>query len=142
MLVRSHMSKNPITINRNRVYSDAFDVMEKGNLHHIPVVDEKDRIVGILTQRDLHLAAQYFKEAPVEVSEVMHSPVVTISQDELLADAARKMVDHRLGALPVVDGEHRLTGIITEVDMLRVLTNVLDRMGQAGSQEPVRELRP
>jgi CBS domain-containing protein len=74
MQVENYMSHAPITLRDDTVYWEAFDIMREKELHHIPVVDANGTVVGILTRRDLQISAQHFKEAPVEVSEVMHSP--------------------------------------------------------------------
>ncbi|MCP4286187.1 MAG: CBS domain-containing protein, partial [Gammaproteobacteria bacterium] len=85
MRVEKYMSLVPITIRDDTVYWEAFDIMREKDLHHIPVVNETNAVVGLITRRDLKIAAMHFKEAPVEVSKVMHSPVVTISPGELLS---------------------------------------------------------
>jgi acetoin utilization protein AcuB len=126
MLVEKYMSHAPITIHDDTVYWEAFDIMREKDLHHIPVVNENDAIVGILTRRDLQVAAQHYREAPVEVSEVMHSPVVTTSPGELLSEAARQMIDNRIGGLPVLDTNGQMTGILTETDLHRAL---IDQLG-------------
>jgi len=127
MRVESYMSNAPITIRDETVYWEAFDTMREKDLHHIPVINEDNAVVGILTRRDLQIAAQHFKEAPVEVSEVMHSPVVTISPGELLSEAAKQMIDNRIGGLPVLDTNDQMVGILTETDMLRAL---IDQLGK------------
>ena len=126
MQVESYMSNAPITLRDDTVYWEAFEIMREKDLHHIPVVDENNAIVGILTRRDLQISAQYFKEAPVEVSEVMHSPVITISPGELLSEAAKQMIDNRIGGLPVLDTNGQVVGILTETDLLRAL---IDQLG-------------
>ena len=127
MRVESYMSNAPITIRDETVYWEAFDTMREKDLHHIPVVNEDNSVVGILTRRDMQIAAQHFKEAPVEVSEVMHSPVVTISPGELLSVAAKQMIDNRIGGLPVLDTNDQMVGILTETDLLRAL---IDQLGK------------
>ena len=127
MRVESYMSNAPITIRDETVYWEAFDTMREKDLHHIPVVNEDNAVVGILTRRDLQISAQHFKEAPVEVSEVMHSPVVTISPGEPLSEAAKQMIDNRIGGLPVLDTNDQMVGILTETDLLRAL---IDQLGK------------
>ena len=127
MRVESYMSRSPITIRDNTDYWKAFEIMQDEDLHHIPVFDENYKVVGILTRRDQKIAAMHFRESPVEVSEVMHSPVVTIAPGELLSEAARKMIDNRIGGLPVLDENDHIVGILTETDLLRAL---IDQLGQ------------
>lgn len=125
MQVANYMSQAPITLRNDTNYWKASEIMQEKDLHHIPVVSESDEVVGILTLRDLKIAAMHFGEANVEVSEVMHSPVVTVAPDLPLAEAAQQMVDNRIGGLPVVAGNGRLTGILTETDLLRALIDQL-----------------
>lgn len=125
MNVSAYMSDTPATIRGDVDYREAVEIMHEKNLHHIPVVDADDSVVGIVTQRDLQLAARHFREACVEVSEVMHTPVVTIAPDAPLAFAANQMISHRIGGLPVVDGG-RVVGIVTETDLFQALADLLD----------------
>ena len=127
MRVESYMSRAPITIRDDTDYWKAFEIMQKKDLHHIPVVNENNKVVGILTRRDLKIAAMHFGETQVEVSEVMHSPVVTIAPGELLAEAAKQMIDNRIGGLPVLDANGQIVGILTETDLLRAL---IDQLGK------------
>ena len=127
MRVESYMSYTPITIRDDTDYWKAFEIMQEKDLHHIPVVNENSAVVGILTRRDLKIASMHFKETPVEVSEVMHSPVVTITPGELLAEAAKQMIDNRIGGLPVLDANGQIVGILTETDLLRAL---IDQLGK------------
>lgn len=126
MQVENYMSRTPVTIRDDSVYWQAFDIMQEKDLHHIPVVNENNAVVGIVARRDLQVAAQHFKELPMEVSEVMHSPVVTISPAEPLTAAARQMIDKRIGGLPVMDKNGEMVGILTETDLLRALIDQLD----------------
>lgn len=127
MRVESYMSHAPITIRDDTDYWQASEIMQERDLHHIPVIDRDEKIVGILTLRDLKIAAMHFGEAHVEVSEVMHSPVVSVAPGESLAEAARQMIDNRIGGLPVLDANGQIVGILTETDLLRALIDQLDQ---------------
>ena len=126
MLVKSYMTHGPVTIRDNTDYWKAFEIMQEKDLHHIPVVNEHSAVVGILTRRDLKIASMHFGEAHAEVSEVMHSPVVTVTPGELLAEAAKQMIDNRIGGLPVLGADGQVVGILTETDLLRAL---IDQLG-------------
>jgi len=126
MHVSDYMTAAPTTISASADYQQAFEIMEQHDLHHLPVVDASDCVAGILTRRDLQLAARCFKEAPIEVREVMHTPVTTIAANADLAEAVERMRHDRIGCLPVSeDGGHHLVGIITETDLLRALEGLL-----------------
>jgi acetoin utilization protein AcuB len=120
------MTRSPVTIRNDADLGAAFEIMETRDLHHLPVVDGENQVVGILARRDLKLAAQVFREAPVEVSEVMHTPVFTIAVDSTLSSAARQMMENRIGSLPVMDDSRHVVGILTETDLFRALTDVLE----------------
>lgn len=126
MLVRDYMSPAPMTIAADADYKQAFTIMQDNHLHHLPVVDAQKKVVGILAQRDLKLAAQHFHEAPVEVGDVMHTPVTTISADQDLTSAVERLIAEGIGCLPVFDSDgDELVGIITETDLLRALRDLL-----------------
>lgn len=126
MHVSDYMTATPITIESGSDYQEAFQIMEERDLHHLPVVNASGSVIGIVTRRDLQLAARCFKEAPAEVGEIMHSPVTTIAPDADLAAAVERMRADRIGCLPVsTDGGHNIVGIITETDLLRALSQLL-----------------
>jgi CBS domain-containing protein len=126
MHVSDYMTATPVTIETGADYQEAFQIMQERDLHHLPVVNAAGAVTGILTRRDLQLAARCFKEAPAEVGEVMHSPVTTIAPDADLAAAVERMRSDRIGCLPVsTDGGRNIVGIITETDLLRALAQLL-----------------
>jgi len=119
------MSTPPITIGPDSVYHKALKLLQANGLHHLPVVDTHGKLVGIIAERDLLLAASHYVQNPVDVAEVMHREVITATSDMQMAEAATLMVDHKIGSLPVVDAERRLVGIITESDVFRAFIEVL-----------------
>lgn len=125
MLVSDYMSSAPVTVHKDDNYDVAFEIMDRKNLHHLPVVNGENQVVGIVTRRDLQLAARVFKEAPTEISEVMHAPVLTISADARLSEAVKLMHDNRIGCLPVIGADNHVTGVLTETDLFRALTELL-----------------
>ena len=129
LLVGNRMSKPPLAIRADADYRTAFDLMRKRRVHHVPVVNARGVIVGMLAERDLLLAVTHYQNAPVEAQEVMHSPVVTVNEKTPLAKAARTMLARKIGGLPVVDAKRRLLGMITETDVLRELVGLLGKGG-------------
>jgi CBS domain-containing protein len=130
MKVRDLMSTNVATLGRNDTLTLADDVMKSKRIRHLPVLED-GRLVGILTQRDLFHAAMStalgFGEkaqkeflVTVPVKEVMTDEVVTIGPDEDVKSAARKMLELKIGCLPVVEKE-KLLGLLSESDLLRVV---------------------
>jgi len=126
MLVSDYMSSAPVTVHKDDNYDIAFEIMEKKNMHHLPVVDGENKVVGIVTRRDLQLAARVFKEAPTEISDVMHTPVFTTTANAKLSSAVKLMHENRIGCLPVIGEDKHVMGMVTETDLFRALTNLLD----------------
>jgi len=123
MLVRDYMTRPVIAIGRDTEFHAAFDLMRHHNIHHLPVV-EAGRVVGIVAERDLLLAAANFGPALVPVGEIMRAPVTCISQRASLRSAARMLVLRHIGSLPVVDSRKALVGMITETDVFKVMAGM------------------
>ncbi|MEJ2177297.1 MAG: CBS domain-containing protein [Gammaproteobacteria bacterium] len=127
MLVHEYMSKSPVTVRDDNVYLDAFRILENSEMHHLPVVNANGEVVGILARRDLQLAARLYRESPIEISEIMHTPVQTTPSNVSLSSAAQLMMEQRIGCLPVLDKNNKLEGILTETDMFRALCDLLKK---------------
>lgn len=141
MLVRDHMSARPVTIRSDADYKSALRLMQEHALHHVPVLDDKKHLVGIVAERDLLLAATHHLQAVVEVGEVMHRDVVTTTRNAPLSEAAALMVDHRIGGLPVLDAKQRVVGVITETDIFRAFVATQREMESAGKPPRKRSSR-
>jgi acetoin utilization protein AcuB len=123
MLVRDYMTRPVIAIGRDTEFHAAFDLMRHHNIHHLPVV-EAGRVVGIVAERDLLLAAANFGPALLPVGEIMRAPVACISPGASLRSAARMLVMKHIGSLPVVDSRKTLVGMITETDVFKVMAGM------------------
>jgi acetoin utilization protein AcuB len=128
MKVRDLMSADPIAVSPDTTVFDARQTMLKERIRHL-LVTEGQRLLGIVTDRDirLNLPSQAtslsvwevnYLLARLTVEEVMTTGVIIIGPDQNARNAARLMLEHKIGALPVLDGG-RLIGIITETDVLR-----------------------
>ena len=128
MKVRDIMARDVATLDWNDELGLADDIMKLGRIRHLPVVDE-GRLVGIMSQRDLFKAslasAMGFGEKAkrefmktVTVKEVMVDEVITISPEASIEQAARVILEKKIGCLPVTE-EGNLVGLITETDILR-----------------------
>ncbi|MEZ4862522.1 MAG: CBS domain-containing protein [Caldilineaceae bacterium] len=133
MLVRDRMSAPAITITANESFHKGLHVMQARKLRRLPVVDAENRLVGIVAERDLALAASHYLTAPVDVEEIMCKEVLTIGPDTSISEAAILMVDRRIGGLPVVDAEQHVLGIITESDIFRTF---VDLVRQGATDDP------
>ncbi len=128
MLVRDRMSAHPVTIRSDADYKTALKLMQEHDLHHVPVLDEHRKLVGIVAERDLLLAASQHLQTTIEVGEVMHRDVATVTRDMPIAEAAALMVDRRIGGLPVVDADQQVIGVITETDIFRAFVEIERRL--------------
>lgn len=132
MLVRDRMSVPPETVGPNADYKKALGMMQAHALHHLPVVDTRGNLVGIVAERDLLIAANHYLGSAVEISEVMHKGAVTVTPRDSITDAAVLMAQHKIGGLPVVDNG-KVVGVITETDIFRAF---VDMIGQLRTEEP------
>jgi acetoin utilization protein AcuB len=124
MKVSQYMSRSVITVTPQTEFHRAFDLMRSRRIHHLPVVDG-ERVVGIVAERDLLLAAANFGSAEVPVAEIMQGPPVCVADDAELKQAARLLVVKHIGSLPVLDARNVLVGIITETDIFKVAAGML-----------------
>ena len=130
MRVRDLMSFKPITVDPATPMLEARQRMADARIRHL-IVTEGSRIVGIVTDRDirLNLASPATSLsvwelnallARLTVGEIMSRSVLVVEGDRPVAEAARIMIDHKIGALPVVE-DGRLAGIVTESDFVRLV---------------------
>jgi acetoin utilization protein AcuB len=132
MLVRNRMTPDVRTVTPETTLAQALSVARTHGIRHLPVV-QNDRLVGLVTDRDLRLAmppvwadTESELQAALHertVSEVMQSRIFTTYPDLPVETAARLLYENRIGCLPVMD-EGRLVGILTETDLLRALVEL------------------
>lgn len=132
--VRDIMTTEVTTLGRNDSLQLAKDIMTLGRVRHFPVVDEDGKVVGVVSQRDLYKASlgsvmKYGEKAQraflegIAVKEVMSDPPITIAPHASVKEAARLMMEKKIGCLPVLEGP-RLVGIVTETDMLKLVAEM------------------
>ena len=128
MLVRQLMTGAPISVSPETPVFDARQLMLKERIRHLLVMDGHE-LLGIVTDRDirLNLPSQAtslsvwevnYLLAQLTVGQVMSRTVITVEPDREAHVAARILLEHKIGALPVVD-DSRVVGILTETDILR-----------------------
>lgn len=140
MLVGYRMTPNPITVSPDLPIAEALALMRQKNVHRFPVVDNKGKLVGIVSHSDLLYAAPSSATSlniwevtyllnQIKVAEVMTRKVLTVDEDCPIEEAARLMRQNAVGGIPVLrDG--RLVGIITESDIFDIFLELL--MAQEG----------
>jgi acetoin utilization protein AcuB len=142
MFIDKSMTKNVITVHPDSGILEAKEKMDKHHIHSMPVVENDNFLVGIVTDRDIRstlpsdlLDEQEIKPvkerlARLKVRDIMTANPITVSPAQTLEDALLLMQKVRVGAFPVVDQEGKVIGIITNRDLMRAFINVL------GIEEP------
>jgi len=134
MRVRDLMTARPIIVDPDTPMLEARQRMVEERIRHLVVVEDA-RVVGIVTDRDIRLNLPSpatslsvwelnYLLAKLTVGGVMSKSVLVVDPDRPVADAARIMMEHKIGALPVVDGG-RLIGIVTETDFVRAMAGAV-----------------
>jgi len=133
MLVGRRMTKDPKTVSPEDTLTRAADIMRESRINHLPVV-EGGRLVGILSDTDLRNASLASGLLPAaeeppggdrRVREVMKTEVWSLTPEDSVEDALLIICRKKFGALPVLSGD-RLVGIITKVDLLNAVIDVLN----------------
>jgi len=130
MFVRDRMSSPAVTITPETRLQDALDLMHEHRFRRLPVVDAKGELVGIVSERDLLYAspppatllsgmALNHLLSELQAKQIMTRDVLTTTPDTFVEDAARLMVENKIGGLPVVDEENHVVGVITETDVFK-----------------------
>ena len=110
------MIYDPVTIRMGRTVKDALDMMRDYHIGGIPVVDENNCLVGIVTNRDL----RFERRLDRKIDDVMtHENLVTTHQQTDLAAAAQILQENKIEKLPVVDKDNHLVGLITYKDITK-----------------------
>jgi CBS domain-containing membrane protein len=137
MQVSEIMTRDVITLLEEDNLESVGATLARFRFHHLPVVDGR-RLVGMMSQRDMlrFTVAGVDRSPPARMREarfleqtfvrdVMHPDVITARPDESVQSAAERMLAHRFGALPVVDDQENLIGIVTENDIVRSVAHAL-----------------
>lgn len=112
----SGMIYDPITISRTETVGDALRLMEENHIGGIPVVDEENHLVGIVTNRDL----RFQTDMTLSIEQVMtHENLVTTTNPNL-SEASEILLRHKIEKLPVVDKDNHLVGLITYRDITKI----------------------
>jgi acetoin utilization protein AcuB len=131
--VRELMTREPLSVSLDTPVVDARRTMLEHRFRHLLVTDG-GRLAGIITDRDIRLNLPSpatslsvweinYLLARMTVASVMTTGVITVDPERDAVEAARIMLDHKIGALPVVDAG-RVVGIMTETDILRAFATL------------------
>lgn len=140
--VRDFMTQEPVTLHDDDRLREAVELVMVRRIRHIPVLDAQNRLVGIVTDRDIKRtlpsplvsSAREEYEALLEttaIGRVMSPNPITIDADADVADAVQILVDSRIGGLPVLE-RGGLVGVFTERDALAGYVELLKVLQKAG----------
>ena len=141
MQVKEIMTMEPVTITKQTLLTDALDMMKEKNIRRLLVVDEKGRLLDIVTKKDLnemspspatslsifelnYLLAKTTIGDILKVRKDRPDHLITIAEDALVGQAAVLLRENKIGALPVLRGEE-IAGIVTETDIFDVFVNLM-----------------
>lgn len=138
--IEAIMSTNLITVTPSATLAEARALMHDNRIHHIPVISD-DELVGLVTLTNVLAATDSFLRDQknrihaneILIEEAMVADVATVDVNASLRQAALFLEKHKIGCLPVMDGE-KLVGIITDTDFVAVAINLLEQLEES---EPV-----
>lgn len=130
MIAADLMTPDPVTVQPDDDVSTAFSLLQESNFRHLPVVNENDELVGMVSDRDLRalLVPHFHRQETVEnivtraaapVSTLMSANVVCVDMEDDVSLVAEQIVEHKIGAVPVVDADGKLVGIVSYLDLIR-----------------------
>ena len=136
--VATLMTSPPITVRPEDRLATAWRIMRTRRIRHLPVLDGSGRLVGLVTHRDLLAASSSSIIASSEedrvqlltwahVGDVMETHLSVAHPDDNAAEAGERLLRHKIGCLPVVEGDAQLVGVVTEEDFLRWATTEMAR---------------
>lgn len=138
MLVKEKMTPNPITITKSTNIANALTLMRENKIRRLPVLDSENKIVGIVTDRDLReispspatslsIFELNYLLAKTKIEDVIpkNKKVISISADAYIEEAALLMREHKIGGILVTDDNNQLIGIITETNIFDAFVEIM-----------------
>jgi CBS domain-containing protein len=121
------MTKRVRSMKAGDSVSAAYELMLKNDLRHVPVVDHHNKIIGIVSDRDILVDATRDIEERVHpsemlISQIMNSSIVTCLVTDSLRKAIDLMLERKIHSIPIVDGKGILIGLVTSTDVLRLVS--------------------
>jgi acetoin utilization protein AcuB len=138
------MTRKVITVDPDKTVFEAQELMAHNHIRHLPVIDQDQQLIGIVTDRDIRSALPYnfIKDScspaqreeicSLTVKDIMTDDPITVSPTYTIQDALLLIQKSKVGALPVVEDDGKLSGILSVRDLLRAFINVLG-IGEPGT---------
>jgi acetoin utilization protein AcuB len=124
MQLKDVMSKKLVTVPVGTPLSKATEIMNEHRIRHLPVIDESDTVIGILSSKDLPMFSEIRN---LRVEFFMTAPIMSLPEDAPLKEAAFKMLENKISSVLVFDSNNNVVGIITSDDLLWHLVTQLQK---------------
>ena len=135
--VSNYMSTRVVSVPPTMGIREAFFKMKENSIRHLPIVDENNVLLGIISDRELRrpnwvdeakdIAHVYYLDNAMLVSDVMITNVHVVHTYDTLNKAVAILLDNHIGAAPVLDKTGNLVGMLSAIDLLRALKNAIDQ---------------
>ncbi|NVB40604.1 CBS domain-containing protein [Pseudenhygromyxa sp. WMMC2535] len=145
MRISKYMTSKLVTARPEDGSRTTFFRMREHDIRHIPVVDDEDELVGIVSDRDLRrpdwvdqapdLALVYHLDDEMKVGDLMTTSVITVHTYDTLHKAVQLFLEHHFGCLPVLDKTDALVGIVSPLDLLRAFDELEGKALRARKDE-------
>ena len=139
--VSNYMSPRVLSIPPTMGIREAFFKMKENAIRHLPVVDENNTLIGIISDRELRrpnwvdeaqdISHVYYLDNSMLVSDVMITNVHVVHTYDTLSKAVSLLLDNHIGAAPVLDKTGTLVGMLSSIDLLRALKDSIDQQRKA-----------
>lgn len=140
MRVEELMTRNVVTVPEHLAADDAYARMRAHRIHHLVVLDDRKRVVGLVSDRDLGgTRGDRLRDGQL-VGEFMTREIASARRDDTVRSVANKLRGRAIGCLPVFDGE-RLVGIVTVTDLLDMIGRGMAREAPRSDRRRVNEPR-
>jgi acetoin utilization protein AcuB len=134
--VTDYMTRKVITISPDTGIREAFFKMKEHHIRHLPVLDKDNKLIGIISDRELRrpdwvdesmdIAHMYYLDDEMSIKDVMIKNVYVVHTYDTLNKAIKLLLDNDIGAAPVLDKTGALVGMLSAVDLMRALYDMLE----------------
>ena len=135
MLIKEWMTQNVVTITPDTSMMKASRLLREKKIGRLPVVDDTGRVIGIISDRDVKEASPskattldmhelHYLLSELKVKDIMTKKPFCVKPEDSIESVALKMIEMRVGGMPVVDGNGKIQGIITDSDLFKVLIEI------------------
>jgi len=135
MQVEKYMTKGAITAHERDGLHQTYVRMRERDVRHMPVIDEHEKLVGVISDRDIrrpdwvdpteNVSRPFVLDNNTKVAEAMTRGAITVQEGDLMLEAVGAFVDHHVGALMVTDAAGNLVGVLSVVDAMKAFRDIL-----------------